>query len=515
MAKYGSFKYGAAKYGYTNPGRRLSWGLIIDWDENGGWITGYNEAYGYNENGHKMFALNTKAGRQYFINSSGNNFQAVDPSQMQVQLYDIDARYDPYNTSGALYQKILPGKKFKLIVQDEATQTQYPVMIGNIQDIRPNYGSVSTVTITGRNKIEELKNTPVLSNGVYTNEQYDTGIGVILSLAGWTDGTRIDSDVSDSMPYWWLSGKNAFDEINDLTNASRGLFFVSNDGYATYYSNINSPDPTTTFIDTDALLSYGIRVPTPWEAIKNYVRVYARSRTASSTTLWTLSSKPLIAAGASITIWAEFNTTQGANAPATIVTTPVATTDYTANASEDGSGTNLTSNISIAITNYATTSQLVITNTGGTGAYLTLMQLRGTLIKPDDYTYAEDSDANSIALYKKRSLVIKTNWIQTVNEAIDYAGVMVDLLSTPKQFPRFVVRDTPAKQFAPDIFDIVAVDFDSHHVTGNFRVGYMEHNWVINNGDVVDTTFYLEPNIAGNISGTWIFPAKFGLSTKF
>ena len=193
----------------------------------------------------------------------------------------------------------------------------------------------------------------------------------------------------------------------------------------------------------------------------------------------------------------------------------MATTDYTANASEDGSGTNLTSNISIAITNYATTSQLVITNTGGTGAYLTLMQLRGTLIKPDDYTYAEDSDANSIALYKKRSLVIKTNWIQTVNEAIDYAGVMVDLLSTPKQFPRFVVRDTPAKQFAPDIFDIVAVDFDSHHVTGNFRVGYMEHNWVINNGDVVDTTFYLEPNIAGNISGTWIFPAKFGLSTKF
>ena len=515
MAKYGTFKYSEAVYGYTDPGRRLSWGLVIDWADTGTFISGYNEAYSYGQNEHKMFALNTKAGRQYFINSNGNNFQPVDASRMQVQLYDMGGRYDPYNMDGPLYQHILPGKKFRLIVRDEVNQVNYPVMIGRIDDIRPNFGIVSTVTITGVNAIDDLQNITVNTTQVYTSEQFDDAIRVVLQQAGWKDGINIDSDISDVMPYWWLSGNSAFEEITDLTNASRGLFFVAADGSATYYSNVNSLTSVADYVDTDALLSYGIRIPTPWEAIKNYVRVYAKARRASTGTLWTLQSIPYISAGSSITIWAEYNSTAGDIVPATSVTTPVATTDYTANSLEDGSGTDLTANISIALTSYATTSKLVITNTGVAGAYLTTMKLRGTSIVSDDYTFAEDSDTNSINIYNRRELVVKTNWLQTINESTDYASTIVSLLAEPKKFPRFVVRAKPQKQFAPDIFDIVSVDFQSKQLTGDFRVGYIEHNWTITNGDIVDTTFYLEPNIAGNISGTWIFPALFDLSTKF
>ncbi len=514
MAKYGSFKYSGAMYGYTDPGRRLSWGLLIDWFDNG-FVSGYNEAYGYNQNEHKLFELNAKAGRQYFMNSSGNGFQSVDPSRMQAQLYDMGGRYDPYNMAGPLYQNILPGKKFKLIVRDEVNSVTYPIMTGRIDDIRPNYGSVSTVTITGINGIDDLQNITVNTTQVYTSEKYYDAIAQVLTRAGWTGGSRIDNDISDELPYWWLSGQTAYQEITDLTEASRGLFFVSHDGYATYYSNINSMDSVASFVDNDALLSYGIRVPTPWEAIKNFVRVYAKARRTSTGTLWTLQSKPLILAGTSITIWAEGSNVNGETTPALSVTTPVATTDYTANSAEDGSGTNLTANISIALTSYATTQKLVITNTGGTNAYLTLMQLRGTSIISDDYTYYETSDTDSIALYKQRELSVKTNWLQSINDAEDYGNTIVSLLAEPKKFPRFVVRNKPAKQFAPDIFDIVSVDFESRQLTGSFRVGYIEHNWTIKTGDIVDTTFYLEPNIAGNISGTWTFPAVFNLSTIF
>lgn len=514
MAKYGSFKYSEAKYGYTDPGRRLSWGLLIDWFGIG-FISGYNEAYAYNENEHKLFDLNTQSGRQYFMNSSGNGFQSVDPSRMQAQLYDMGGRYDPYNMSGPLYQHILPGKKFKLIVKDESTQTNYTIMTGRIDDIRPNYGIVSTVTITGINGIDDLQNVTVNTSQVYSTEYFYDAIEETLTQAGWTGGMRIDSDISDTLPYWWLSGKKAYDELVDLTNSSRGLFFISRDGYATYYSNINSKDSSASFVDNDALLSYGIRVPTPWEAIKNFVRVYAKARRTSTGTLWTLQSKPLILAGTSITIWAEGANVNGEITPALVVTTPVATTDYTANSAEDGSGTNLTANISISLTNYATSHKLVITNTGGSNAYLTLMKIRGTSIISDDYTYYETSDIDSINIYKQRELIVKTNWIQSINSAEDYANTIVSLLSDPKKFPRFVVRNKPSKQFAPDIFDIVSVDFASRQLTGSFRVGYIEHNWTIKTGDIVDTTFYLEPNIAGNISGTWTFPAIFNLSTIF
>ena len=515
MAKYGTFKYSEEMYGYTDPGRRLSWGLVIDWADTGTFISGYNEAYSYGENEHKMFALNTKAGRQYFINSNGNNFQNVDASRMQVQLYDMGGRYDPYNMDGPLYQHVLPGKKFRLIVRDEVNQVNYPIMVGRIDDIRPNFGIVSTVTITGVNGIDDLQNITVKTDQVYTSKTFDEAITKTLQQANWKDGMRIDSDISAQLPYWWLSGDTAFDELSDLTNSSRGLFFVSYDGYATYYSNINSMESVASYVDTDALLSYGIRIPTPWEAIKNYVRVYAKARRASTGTLWTLQSKPYIGAGSSITIWAEGASVNGDTVPALSVTTPVATTDYTANSSEDGSGTNITANISITMTNYATTQKLVISNTGGVNGYLTLMQLRGTSITSDEYTYYETNDTDSITTYKQRELVVKTNWIQSINDAEDYANTITSLLAEPKKFPRFVVRAKPQKQFAPDIFDIVSVDFQSKQLTGDFRVGYIEHNWVITNGDIVDTTFYLEPNTAGNISGTWVFPALFDLSTKF
>ena len=514
MAKYGAFKYGSAKYGHVDSGRKLSWGFEVDWFDTGIY-TGYNEAFGYGTDPGRMFSLNTKAGRQYFMNADGNGFQPVDASQMQVQLTDMDGRYDPYNSSGPLYQYILPGKKFRLTVMDESTQTKYPVMVGRIEDIRPSYSQIPTVTITGRNGIEDLKKQTVNSVQVYTTEKFTDAIGKTLLAANWTDGIDIDTTVTDTMGYWWLSGNSAFSEIQDLTDASRGLFCVSADGKATFLSRLDSPDPVMTFVDNDALLSYGVKVPTPWESIKNYVKVYSRTRMASAMTLWTLNSVPFIVAGSSITVWAEFNSTNGEIVPATIVTTPVATTDYTANSAADGSGTNRTANISITKTTFATSAKLVISNTGLTDCYLTLMQLRGTAILSDDYTFAEDSDATSIQIYRQRELDVKTNWLQDIFSAQDYAETIVKLLAVPKQFPRFVVRAKPSKQFVPDLFDIVSTNFVSHNITGDFRVGYIEHNWVVRNGDIVDTTYYLEPNIAGNITGTWIFPAMFGLSTVF
>jgi hypothetical protein len=88
-------------------------------------------------------------------------------------------------------------------------------------------------------------------------------------------------------------------------------------------------------------------------------------------TIWTYGEYPLIAAGASLELWASLND------PAYSITTPAATTDYQGNTASDGSGTDRTSDVSISISKFAQAAHMTITNTSGTDLYLNKLQLRG------------------------------------------------------------------------------------------------------------------------------------------
>jgi len=80
-------------------------------------------------------------------------------------------------------------------------------------------------------------------------------------------------------------------------------------------------------------------------------------------------------------IWCEYRnptddyaTTLGG----TDMVTPVSATDFVANSVADGSGTNLTANVTVVATFFASTAQVILTNNHATlGAYFTTFQLRG------------------------------------------------------------------------------------------------------------------------------------------
>lgn len=83
----------------------------------------------------------------------------------------------------------------------------------------------------------------------------------------------------------------------------------------------------------------------------------------------------------------------------TSVVTPVATTDYTMFANADGTGTNLTANLSIAITKGANAAFLELTNSGATAGYITFLQIRGLGIYDDIETAFEQTDNTSITSF--------------------------------------------------------------------------------------------------------------------
>jgi hypothetical protein len=95
------------------------------------------------------------------------------------------------------------------------------------------------------------------------------------------------------------------------------------------------------------------------------------------------------------------------------------------NSAPDGTGTDLTSYISIVMSAFATTAKLTITNNSATTAYRKLLKLRGNAITPDKYTYVERTDQASIDGYGDLLYEIKNDWLQDVNTAIDEANIFL------------------------------------------------------------------------------------------
>jgi hypothetical protein len=503
MARFGEFKFGAKKFGAETSPLSLTWGLEVDWDGDGG-FGGANDAA-------KMFRIEIERGRQFFLANSGAGFEPVMAGKLTVELFDTERKYDPYNIGSPYYGMLVPGRKFRLRVRRESDGVILDVMAGEIDDIRPSYGAdVRTVELSGVDSTRYLKNVHI-SSAVNTLIRYDNAIIQCLQAAGITTYS-VDNTVSDTMQYWWSSGNSVFDEIMSLVDAALGLFYISSNGTPTYLSRLPGDAPVATLTDTD--IKRGIKVLSPWEVIRNIVRVYARSRqTALAVELWRLSDIPQIPAGESRTIWAKYSY-NNADVASTAVTTPVATTDYTANTASDGSGSDLTANFSVVMTAFASSAKLVVTNNSGSAGYVTLLKMRGDAIVVDRYTFAEERDQASIDIYREKEMVIESDWLQDVNTAIEQSNILLTRLQNARQFPRIWLLDQPSLQFV-DVFNLVSANFARDAITGEMRVGYIRHRSVSRACDKIETELHLEPNMTGNISGTWIFPAVFGVTTIF
>ena len=192
----------------------------------------------------------------------------------------------------------------------------------------------------------------------------DQAVGDILDDLGWTEAADRDLDTGQTtISRFWIAKKKAIDALRLVEEAESGFIRESKSGQIVFesrYHRLTEAASTTsqaTFTDADgATYSYmAIAQTDPLSTIVNHVEATARTfDTASIATLWTHpetgSASPTLAPGESKLFEAEFPNPDAANNAMEVNawTTPAATTDILANAASDGSGTNLTSNITIS-----------------------------------------------------------------------------------------------------------------------------------------------------------------------
>ncbi len=498
MAKYGSFKYGdGTKYG-TDATTNELWGLQIDWDGDD-LFDGSNEAP-------RMIDLDVSRGRNYYINSDGVGFERVGVGQAIITLDNYDRRYDPFYTGSPLYPYILPGRKVKLTEKAGTSATQYSIITGRIADIKPISG-IDQVKITVEDDTRILMD-ETISMTIQVSQQVDTLIGLVLDEVGWPEDDRAIDSVTDTIPYWWADGISAWNALNELAESILGTFFVSADGKATFYSRSHSDSAVVTLAQED--IHTQIDIPQPYENIRNSIKINVRPRVAIPTTLWTLQEKTAVANGETVYIWAEF-TYNDEPIPASSVTTPIATSDYTMNTLADGTGTDLTASFGMMIDVFTKVAKLTIWNYSGSDGFITKFIVNGTAIYVPNKAFVESEDAASIAIYKKRNFLLESDWFQDINSAQSFVDYLVTSLPLVRAFPEIQIEFQPTLQFPIDLFSRVAVNIPYKGINNVYQIGSISHKSLNENISSILTTVKVEPIPPAILQ--WEFPVQIGIDS--
>lgn len=489
--------------------------VLIDWDADGT----------YTDEVSRLLAFNIRRGRDCSLSEDG--YASVEPGFCSLLLDDYDNRYNPFNTSSALYPYVLPNRKIKIQeIFDGVTKNLYT---GFIRDIHPE-SKVREVRIDCYDGIDWLQKQKCTRGALHTGYGVHQAIVTLVEDAGWPfsdatgwtfpvtfnsvvfGGSAIENN-GDTIPYWWADpGKTVWEEISEIAKAFAGDAFVASDGTFSYNSRLYVTSAKLELVQDMLLKDLDLQVP--WRELRNDIAViaYPRQATAADSDLWCLNDTPLIGAGATLMLYADFQY-QGDRCAASSLTTLSATTDYTANTLADGSGTSKTDQLAITVTAYASSAKLEIKNNDAAGIYVTLLKLRGVGLYAQSGTQCLASDATSISTYGQLSLTVNSPWMQEVNEAQNHASYAKSIFTTTRKVIWLRADNRPEIQFVPDLFDVLSIDIDKLEIDGNYTVTSIEHEWNGETGCI--TTWRLEPVMAALISDLLVFPVTWNDNNIF
>lgn len=259
-------------------------------------------------------------------------------------------------------------------------------------------------------------------------------------------------------------------EIKTACEAEGGRFYI--DEYGDYifenrqhYIINNEHRNSVTGFNFDNIMDYII--PNDQSKIINKIIFNINKRIEQSIkVIWTYSQTPkAITASQTIEVWATFED------PCIDITTPVATTDYTANTQADGAGTDKTAQISINITKFANSAKLLITNNDAGTVYLTFMQLRGKpyeLIEGIEYV---SEDTTSQTNYGLRELRINNKYLNNESDASALGTHLLNIYKNPTSIITLKKRSEPQLQIGDQVgINVNEVDYIQRIISINNKL---------------------------------------------
>lgn len=353
--------------------------------------------------------------------------EVAPPSRLRFRLHNGDRKLTPDNTTSPYYGLLTRGTLVKITASFNGTT--YITWIGKIAKITPyldpNQANNQYIEVAAEDFMNQLLDAQIFP-ALMTDVLIHTALAAVLDEASssviypypssWSvlDVSALDTAKLLSQDLFTYSvsgvtlpyvGDNASDRnntvsarsmIGDLVSAECGGRFFWNGQkfeFQDRYFIIN------TVLGAPALTLYGEDIQAGefryGDDLQNDVTANYQPRALGTPASIIYSSDRVIsvAAGQVRTINAQYrdSVTQNLRIGALDVIELVAGTDFVANSSDDGTGTNLTAFISASLQISAQSTTIALYNTGSDTAHITTLQVRGTPL----YTY-ERASANAV-----------------------------------------------------------------------------------------------------------------------
>lgn len=136
--------------------------------------------------------------------------------------------------------------------------------------------------------------------------------------------------------------------------------------------------------------------------------------------------------------------------PALSMTTPTGTgtvSYFVANDMDDGSGTDLTSSVSVTYAyRFANSTKMTFTNSSSSIAYITTLVISGRSAKSVGDLYTRSQISSSVTAYEERKFELENQFIQNVDWANSYAQMILNDFAQPENLQRITIRAIPELQ---------------------------------------------------------------------
>lgn len=413
-----------------------AYAIQVDWDNNGN-FTGPEDDISSD-----VLDFNWRMGRNFASQLTGKSVAG----KAGFKLKSLDGKYFSFQSGSPLFGNLLPSRPIR-IQQDGTTVWQ-----GFLDRLIPspkshgihvaNLTAIGSLGLLSRRELNVPRQADILTGDA---------VATVLDEIGWPAGDRLLDAGQTTMKHWWTGGKRtALNALQEIEETEFGFIRETKDGklgFEDRHHRLKAPHITSRITYKDAAASGVIRIGDPkqrdpgdqiFNIIKAVVKLYSLG---SLVDLWThpeantSGDAPAIAAGTSVVFWAQFPNAASATDEILVDawTTPVATTDFTANSASNGGGSDLTSDISIAVSKFDNAMKITLTNNGTVNAFITLLKARGVALVESDALRIEnqiDTSASKTA-FGEHTFPLPGKFIPTSSEAQDFTDFLAGVYENP------------------------------------------------------------------------------------
>lgn len=340
--------------------------------------------------------------------------------------------------------------------------TTYYKFRGKLASIQPQAGQFASARATqcvATDFMEDITSQPLQALPTFTSQKEDYLLARVIQAMGTSPHAVSFTTGSDTYTYAFDTQQDetmtAMSEAQRLAQSEFGYIYVKGDttGGGTLRSESRSSRgaiaSAVTLTNAMAATESALAVSRALTVTFNRIRLtnHPRKVDVSNVVLYSMNGSQLIGPNTTITVNGPYRdpNQQAARVGGIAMVTPVSSTDYTGNSASDGSGTDLTSLLTVTATYGSNTAYLTVTNgSADTPLYLTKLQCRGIGIYDYDNQIVPADDTTSQRLYGIRRLAIDLPY---QSDATIAAGAAQWILSYWKTPPTYIPSVTfPANQ---------------------------------------------------------------------